>query len=219
MADNPFIQEEEEESDKEPEVTEVETVEESTEPVSTPSPDEGGGLIQPVDIDRVVNLYEQFDELKSELLSNEDLTKIGQNVHVNKSGWRKIATAFNVSIEVENSKLEIEGGVVKAAVRAKASVPNGKVSSAIGMCSSNESNHMEKLTDNKNADTGEHMGDRNGKALWVDNAWRRLKPPREVNEHNLIATAETRAKNRAISDLVGGGEVSAEEMGAEILDI
>lgn len=32
-------------------------------------------------------------------------------------------------------------------------------------------------------------------------------------EHNVRATAHTRAKNRAISDLVGGGEVSAEEMG------
>jgi hypothetical protein len=32
------------------------------------------------------------------------------------------------------------------------------------------------------------------------------------NEHNVRATAHTRAKNRAISDLVGGGEVSAEEI-------
>lgn len=31
-------------------------------------------------------------------------------------------------------------------------------------------------------------------------------------EHNIRATAHTRAKNRAISDIVGGGEVSAEEM-------
>ena len=31
-------------------------------------------------------------------------------------------------------------------------------------------------------------------------------------EHTVRATAHTRAKNRAISDLVGGGEVSAEEM-------
>ena len=31
-------------------------------------------------------------------------------------------------------------------------------------------------------------------------------------EHNVRATAHTRAKNRAISDLVGGGEVSAEEL-------
>lgn len=34
-------------------------------------------------------------------------------------------------------------------------------------------------------------------------------------EHDVRATAHTRAKNRAISDLVGGGEISAEEIGAE----
>ena len=49
----------------------------------------------------------------------------------------------------------------------------------------------------------------------VDGKWRRLKPPREVNEHDILATAETRAKNRAISDLVGGGSVSAEEITKE----
>jgi hypothetical protein len=34
-------------------------------------------------------------------------------------------------------------------------------------------------------------------------------------DHDTRATAHTRAKNRAVSDLVGGGEVSAEEFGAE----
>ena len=34
-------------------------------------------------------------------------------------------------------------------------------------------------------------------------------------EHDVRSTAHTRAKNRAISDLVGGGEVSAEEMMGE----
>ena len=34
-------------------------------------------------------------------------------------------------------------------------------------------------------------------------------------DHDLYATAHTRAKNRAISDLIGSGEVSAEEMEAK----
>ena len=33
-----------------------------------------------------------------------------------------------------------------------------------------------------------------------------------MREHDLMATAHTRAKNRAISDLIAAGEVSAEEM-------
>ena len=35
-------------------------------------------------------------------------------------------------------------------------------------------------------------------------------------DHDVRATANTRAKNRAIADLVGGGEVSAEELDAEL---
>jgi hypothetical protein len=37
-------------------------------------------------------------------------------------------------------------------------------------------------------------------------------------DHDVEATAHTRAKNRAISDLVGGGEVSAEEINAEVVE-
>ena len=37
-------------------------------------------------------------------------------------------------------------------------------------------------------------------------------------EHDTRSTAHTRAKNRAVSDLIGGGEVSAEEMMAERVD-
>jgi len=34
-------------------------------------------------------------------------------------------------------------------------------------------------------------------------------------EHDVYALAHTRAKNRAIADLIGGGEVSAEEIESE----
>jgi hypothetical protein len=36
-------------------------------------------------------------------------------------------------------------------------------------------------------------------------------------DHDVRATAHTRGKNRAIADLVGGGEVSAEELEGELL--
>ncbi len=35
------------------------------------------------------------------------------------------------------------------------------------------------------------------------------------SEHNVRAKAHTRAKNRAIADLIGGGEVSADELGPQ----
>lgn len=37
----------------------------------------------------------------------------------------------------------------------------------------------------------------------------------KVSDHTIMSTAKTRATNRAIAELIGAGEVSAEEMGAE----
>lgn len=37
----------------------------------------------------------------------------------------------------------------------------------------------------------------------------------KVSDHTIMATAKTRATNRAIAELIGAGEVSAEEMNAE----
>lgn len=109
---------------------------------------------------------------------------------IKKSGWRKLATAFNVSVQVlkevrkeypemeykdfKANKVTVKSGfVVEIIVRATAM--NGRYMDGTGTCASNERNFA-------------HL------------------------EHDIRATAETRAKNRAISDLIGGGEVSAEEM-------
>ena len=39
----------------------------------------------------------------------------------------------------------------------------------------------------------------------------------KVSDHTIMSTAKTRATNRAIAELIGAGEVSAEEMSAEKL--
>lgn len=180
-----------------------------------PAADDEGGIVRPVeDIESVVEVYDQFEKIKSELLGSEDVTKINTNNHINKSGWRKIATAFNLSIETLATKREVDNGVVSYTVTARATAPNGKTVTGNGMCASNESNHMVKVTDDKSEYSDYEDRD---DVFEVDGALRRLKEPKEVNEHNIMATAETRAKNRAISDLVGGGEVSAEEMKEKML--
>lgn len=198
---------------EEVELVEQSTVESEEDTVATPAPQ--NSLLTPVtNIGEVVELYDQFEEIKEELLDKEqDITVISGNPHVNKSGWRKIATAFNVSVEVTDTESWVEDEIVKAKAKAVATASNGKTASSTGMCASNESNHMTKLGNHPGIDDPDHPD-----VLRVDNKWRVLKDPKEVKEHNIVAIAETRAKNRAISDLVGGGEVSAEEMGAEMLD-
>ena len=210
---------EEESEDQEEEVVveakDVETVE--AEGYDSPSPRSDNSLLTPVDdIDEVVEVYSKFEEIKDKLLDEPDTTKIGQNIHVNKSGWRKIATAFNVSVEVAGDTNYEEDGIIHYKVQAVAVAPNGKRASGVGMCSSNESNFMDVVADGSSDEAeAKKKADRPDDVLKVDGNWRQLKKPREVNQHNLYATAATRAKNRAISDLVGGGEVSAEELTAD----
>lgn len=224
------VEEEEEDSDSEPKQVTIEGEPTEEEQSMEPAEQEGSGVVElagsPEDI---AGLYERFEQVKNEVLDmGDDTTTIGDNIHVNKSGWRKIATAFNVSTTTAGTEVSTDSnGVVKAEVVAEASAPNGKTASGVGVCASNESNFMQKLCDEK-AGIGEAVeraekyvldGDPQDRVVLVDSHWRLIPRPVEVNEHNLVATAETRAKNRAISDLVGGGEVSAEELTAEdVLD-
>lgn len=201
-----------EEEEEEPQEVEAEVIDqEESEPLPDVTPGSINSLIRPVDdIDEVVELYNQFEEIKDKLLKPSDRTKIGTNIHVNKSGWRKIATAFNLSVEVTETDSWVEDGIVKAKAVARATAPNGKVSTQVAMCASNESNFMEAGKPGDGTEPKDHQD-----YLRVDGKWRRLKEPKEVNEHNILATAATRAMNRAISDCVGGGEVSSEEIKAE----
>lgn len=211
-------EEDEEEGEEDPVEVESKVVEENDESSKHPTPvgpeTPENSLIQPVDdAQEIANLYEKFEDLKTTLLKSSDLQKIKGNQFVTKSGWRKMATAFNLSLETLEEKREEIDGVVIYTVKAKATAPNGKSATGLGKCSSNESNHMEYVADGDVDLTDSQLED--GNIFKIDGKYRRLKEPREVNEHNLFTMAETRAKNRAISDCVGGGEVSAEEIGKE----
>lgn len=59
----------------------------------------------------------------------------------------------------------------------------------------------------------------NGREVEADGYCSRSEPGHQNwTEHSIRATAHTRAKNRAISDMVGGGEVSYEEMHGDFDD-
>lgn len=206
----------EEEEDNEEEVVDVEATEvETVHKEPAPTEEENGGVLQPAssNLEDIAETYQAFEEIKTELLTPADRQKISGNVFIKKSGFRKIATAFNVSVEVIDKEREIREGVLTWRVTARASAPNGKSVESIGSCASNESNHMEKVADNlSQIDAHDHYSRDDEEIMKVEGKWRRLRSTKAVKEHDILATAETRAKNRAISDLVGGGEVSAEEL-------
>lgn len=94
-----------------------------------------------------------------------------------KNYWRAIATAFNLTLEIREEKLdEAESGAWGYLATYRATAPNGRFSDGDGSCYASE------------------------------------KKEAQATVHNVRAHAHTRAMNRAISNLVGFGEVSAEEI-------
>lgn len=110
--------------------------------------------------------YTSIDDLKNNLLNRDDLVNIKWKTYINKSWYRKIALALNISVEVvAENRIEWENKFIyDFTVRATNSM--WRYIEASGSCCSNE---------------------------------------REFNNinHDVRATAQTRATNRAIADLIG----------------
>lgn len=128
-----------------------------------------------------------YQELKKAIIEPSDVQLIQKKEFLKKSYWRKLATFFNLSIEIVEERKEDasyesqEGKKVKDYAfhfTCKAIAPNSRYAIGTGSCSRYEKGY-----------------------------------PNTV--HNVRATAETRAFNRAVSNLVGGGDVSAEEIVSE----
>jgi hypothetical protein len=157
-----------------------------------PRPPAEREVLMPLDPEQVVEGMRQYQRLLRDLLEPSDWQtedKEGRPLErpfLKKSGWRKIARAFNLSFERVRSEVERDehGNPVRAEVWIRAVAPNGQYGDGDGYCSSEEKRFQ---------------------------SWR----GKQKLENDLRTTATTRAKNRAIADLVGMGEVSAEEIEAE----
>lgn len=145
------------------------------------------GMITPAgSIDQALEQFQLYQELKQKLGTPNDFQRIGEKQHPKKSFVRKVQRFFNISCEIrQDEPLRDENNVIIAWVaKARAiHLTTGAFQDADGSCS-----FSEKVA--KNPQQQAQM--------------------RTI--HNIRAHAVTRAKNRAILDLVGFGEVSAEEI-------
>lgn len=141
--------------------------------------------LRPLDVKETSEAMQLYQVGLRSILDDADWQDAGGNEKfVKKSGWRKIATWFGLSVEIVRERVERDeqGDPLRASVVARAQAANGRFMDGDGHCSSSEKRFK--------SDKG-----------------------RAKLENDLIATATTRAKNRAIADLVGMGAVSAEEVG------
>lgn len=151
-----------------------------------------------VDVEGAAAFMDNYQEVCKALLDKSDY----QNVTINgkpkpfkkKSAWRKIATAFNISDEILEKEIirDENHQIISATFYVKATAPNGRSGVASASCAI-----FDKI---KSKDTEQPSNFELRKRF--NNA-----------ENDVITTAHTRAKSRAIADLVGMGEVSAEELG------
>ena len=151
-----------------------------------------------IDIDSAVAEWENYQELTEKLLDESDYQGSGDDRFKKKSAWRKYGKAFNVSTKILEEKLVYndEGRIVTAKYIVEAKVPSGRSEQGIGLCSIWDKAH----------EHNKQFGQRTCKGP-CDGRKHFDKP-----EHDIPSTAHTRAKTRAISDLIGAGEVSAEEI-------
>jgi hypothetical protein len=167
-------------------------------------------LIHAAPTDQVLAVQTAYHSLCEALLDENDYQVIDGKSFRKKSGWRKLAVAFNVSTELVK-ETEIRGQrnrieEVKCIVRATA--PNGRYMDGVGVCSV-----YEKCCDPSTCTRWERYPDSNkptGHVHCTDlcNGRHHFSNP----AHDLPSTAMTRATNRALADLFGMGEVSAEEI-------
>ena len=150
-----------------------------------------------VDIEHAAAAQKNFNDLVEALLDKSDYqmirTKDGLQPKKKKSAWRKLARAFNISDDIVDEKVIRDEchRIISAKFIVKATLPNGRYGMGVGDCSIYD---KVKKDDEKEPTPFE------------------LRKRFNNAEHDVLTTAHTRAKSRAISDLVGGGEVSAEEL-------
>ena len=166
--------------------------------VSTPTP--LANQFDIVDVNAAKEFMDNYQELVEILLDESDYQQIGEKNAKKKSAWRKLATAFNISDSIvhEEETRDETGQIVSSKFYVQATLPNGRTATAVGVCSI-----YDKIRYNgKKKDT-------------IQPSNFELRGRFSNAEHDVPSTAHTRAKSRAIADLIGAGEVSAEEMGAE----
>ena len=146
---------------------------------------------------------ENYQKVCESLLTSSDYQQIKINgkpqAFKKKSAWRKIAAAFNISDDILEKEIIRDDNyqIISATFYVIATAPNGR--SGVGSASCSIFDKI-KHTDKEQPSNFE------------------LRKRFNNAENDVLTTAHTRAKSRAIADLVGMGELSAEELeGMEII--
>lgn len=150
----------------------------------------------------IIEAFNDYQRLCRDLLTDDDYQQIGRKPFRKKSAWRKLAVAMSVSTQIVSRDYQRDGNgrIIRAEIVVRAIAPNGRSWEGLGACDLFERCCVQPCA----------------KADWKNHACCKSDCPGTVHfskpQHDLPATAQTRAANRACADLFGFGEVSAEEI-------
>lgn len=165
-----------------------------------------GGITRPAaPLSAITQAFHDYEQVRNQILDpRSDFQSIGRRSHPKKSAWRKLAVAFNVTCELLSREYErdAEGQIIRAEVVVRATAPGGRFMDGLGSC-----DLREKCCDSRRCRNGAR-GHRHCDQVDGHDPVMHFSHP----QHDIPATAMTRATNRACSDLFGFGEVSAEEI-------
>lgn len=138
-----------------------------------------------------------------------------------KGYWRAIAVAFGLKVEPIDERRDVAGAFADGRenfgyiVTYRATAPNGRSIASDGTCFAVEKARRFKCPHPERPGSKRTLHFPHHTCPDFDPAfqWRIL--PADATEHNVRGHAHTRAFNRAVSNLVGFGEVSAEEVSRE----
>jgi len=201
------------------EVKEAEVVQEpQTEPtneVAVVRPTISRALVSPED---AVKAWEDYQALASKICTDADVQDIGGKQFKKKSFWRKLDKFFGLSLELINEREDVKNVLIRKVKEERTGKGGGKYMKDVTYVEYYPKDYTPEVNGNEQL-----------KVTFVITAVYRAKAPNGQyidgdgtcdtwesgypdSMHNVRATAHTRAKNRAIADLVGFGEVSAEEV-------
>ena len=178
----------------------------------------GGAIVRPaVSVEEAIAAWGQYKELRRQIIEPSDVQRIGDREFLKKSYWRKLEKFFNLRIQLMDESERPMKVLIRTTTKKRKfgnvwkdfdvkEVEYYPLEAELQL----RANEEVKMTIvfsavyRAIAENGAYV-DADGHA----DIWEKGYPN---SYHNAKATAGTRAKNRAISDLVGGGEESAEEM-------
>lgn len=170
--------------------------------------------------EQMVTALEKYRELQGALDKSmpDQIMNLDGKPFRKKGYWRAIALAFNLEVKKVEEKREVAGrfndgrdnfGYV---VTYEAQHPSGRSMTGDGACFAVEKARRFKCPhpESEGSKRTKHFPHNTCPDFDPEFQWKSL--PGEATEHNVRSHANTRAYNRAVSNLVGFGEVSAEEV-------